>query len=343
MLPRLPVQPCSRGLCLSTTHRDAFGSDLGQTGSATGIQYGYDNSDNSLDTSSTSVSLDTTGYTFNTWSGSQLASGLGGVGANSAQVWKASDGSSQTWFVSTDSTDRRLWTSNDGVNWSFRGYNYDTDGGTVAITARYLGMAGGANSSTHTVTAAAAPVAKKDPYAQNLVLALPFRWVVLTMSALKFAVMARPKQSHHSAVVPRVVPKFYHSVQILWTKLLRCSKGVNANQSDYITRTGDADLAFGEGDFTVEFWFYPTSLVSNYVIFDNRHPTTGWPNSSNGFALVSNSSGTIHVYTGGGNLISADYAIQNQANQWHHIAVSRQDSFTSLFINGVRKEILLKT
>ena len=68
---------------------------------------------------------------------------------------------------------RRLWTSNDGVNWSFRGYNYDTDGGTVAITARYLGMAGGANSSTHTVTAAAAPVAKKDPYAQNLVLALP--------------------------------------------------------------------------------------------------------------------------------------------------------------------------
>ena len=73
------------------------------------------------------------------------------------------------------------------------------------------------------------------------------------------------------------------------------------------------------------------------MIFDNRHPTTGWPNSSNGFALVSNSSGTIHVYTGGGNLISADYAIQNQANQWHHIAVSRQDSFTSLFINGVRK------
>ena len=91
------------------------------------------------------------------------------------------------------------------------------------------------------------------------------------------------------------------------------------------------------GDFTVEFWFYPTSLVSNYVMFDSRHPTTGWPNSSNGFALIGNSSGTIHVYTGGSNFISADYAIQNQANQWHHISVSRQDSFTSLFINGEQK------
>ena len=317
---------------------DAFGSSLGQTGSATGIQYGYDNSDNSLDTSSTSVSLDTTGYTFNTWSGSQLASGLGGIGGNSAQVWKASDGSVKTWFVSTDSTDRRLWTSNDGVNWSFRGYNYDTDGGTVAITARYLGMAGGSNSSTHTVTAAAAPVVKKDPYARNLVLALP-------LSVGGFDDVSSEIRGHGSA---KAITSFSGSstggAEILTTQSKYYGRsyyavrgGVNSNQSDYITRTGDADLAFGEGDFTVEFWFYPTTLVSNYVIFDNRHPTTGWPNSSNGFALIGNSSGTIHVYTGGGNLISADYAIQNQANQWHHIAVSRQDSFTSLYINGERK------
>ena len=317
---------------------DAFGSDLGQTGSATGIQYGYDNSDNSLDTNSTSVSLDTTGYTFNTWSGSQLASGLGGVGANSAQVWKASDGSVKTWFVSTDTTDRKLWTSSDGINWSFRGYNHDTDGGTVAITARYLGMAGGSNSSTHTVTAAAGPVAKKDPYASNLVLALP-------LSVGGFDDISSEIRGHGSA---KAITSFSGSstggAEILTTQSKYYGRsyyavrgGVNANESDYITRTGDDDLAFGKGDFTVEFWFYPTELVSNYVIFDNRHPTTGWPNSSNGFALIGNSSGTIHVYTGGNNFISADYAIQNQANQWHHIAISREDSFTSLFINGQQK------
>ena len=72
-------------------------------------------------------------------------------------------------------------------------------------------------------------------------------------------------------------------------------------------------------------------------MFDNRHPTTGWPNSGNGFALIGNSSGTIHFYSSGSNVISADYAIQNQANTWHHIAVSRMDGRTSLFINGVRK------
>ena len=71
-------------------------------------------------------------------------------------------------------------------------------------------MAGGSNR-THTVTAAAAPVAKKDPYAQNLVLALPLS-VAGFDDVSKFVVMARPKQSHHSAVVKaditQMVPKF---------------------------------------------------------------------------------------------------------------------------------------
>ena len=129
-----------------------------------------------------------------------------------AQVWKASDGSVKTWFVSTDTTDRRLWTSNDGVNWSFRGYNYDTDGGTVAITARFID--GGSNSSTHTVTAAAAPVAKKDPYAQNLVLALP-------LSVAGFDDVSSEIRGHGSAKAitsfsgsPQMVP-FGHSVNTM--------------------------------------------------------------------------------------------------------------------------------
>jgi len=179
--------------------------------------------------------------------------------------------------------------------------------------------------------------AAKDPYARNLVLALPFNSTVADSSAdIRGYGTAKSIQTFVGSTsgggeISTTQSKYYGG------SFYAVRGGVNSNQSDYITRTGDADLAFGEGDFTVEFWFYPTSLVSNYVIFDNRHPTTGWPNSSNGFALIGNSSGTIHVYTGGGNLISADYAIQNQANQWHHIAISREDSFTSLFINGQRK------
>ena len=64
----------------------------GTTGPDIGtIQFGFDNSDNTFDTSSTSVTYNSSGLTYNTWSGSQLMSGLGGIGANSVQVWKTSN------------------------------------------------------------------------------------------------------------------------------------------------------------------------------------------------------------------------------------------------------------
>jgi hypothetical protein len=177
----------------------------------------------------------------------------------------------------------------------------------------------------------------KDPYARNLVLALPFNSTVNDYSdsvrgyGTKKDIQTFVGSTSGGAEISTAQSKYYGS------SFYAVRGGVNSNQSDYVTRINDPDLSFNQGDFTVEFWFYPTSLVSNYVMFDNRHPTTGWPNSGNGFALIGNSSGTIHFYSSGSNVISADYAIQNQANTWHHIAVSRMDGRTSLFINGVRK------
>ena len=319
---------------LKTT--DQFGATL----ESPSILFGYDNSDNSFDSSATSLTKDVTGYTFNAWSGSVLESSLGGSGANSAQVVKASDGSSVTWVVSTDSTDRRLWTSSNGTDWTSSGSNYDTDGSYVAITSVWLAWAGGANVSTTYV--ASAPEVAPDPYATNLVLALPMNGsnggttftdqsAAIKGSGSAKTITLYSGSSTGGAVTSTDQSNYYGS------SFYVVRGGVNANASDYITRTGDTDLSFGTGDFTVEFWFYPTSLVSNYVIFDNRHPTTGWPSSSNGFSVYGNSSGTIHFYSGGSNVISADYAIQNQANQWHHFAVIRNNGRTSLLINGETK------
>jgi len=149
---------------LKTT--DAFGA----APATPSILFGYDNSDNSFDTSGTSVTVDATGYTYNSWSGSQLGSALGGVGANSAQVVKASDGSIVTWHISTDTTDRYIFTSSDGQNWSSPGGYYDTDGSYVTVTSKWLAWSAGANVSTTTVSALAEGA--EDPYAANLVLAI---------------------------------------------------------------------------------------------------------------------------------------------------------------------------
>ena len=181
-----------------------------------------------------------------------------------------------------------------------------------------------------------------DPFAANLVLAVPMNGsnngttftdqsAAIKGSGSAKAITLYSGSSTGGAVTSTDQSNYYGS------SFYVVRGGVNANASDYITRTGDTDLSFGTGDFTVEFWFYPTSLVSNYVMFDNRHPTTGWPSSSNGFSVYGNSSGTIHFYSGGSNVISADYAIQNQANQWHHFAVIRNNGHTSLLINGETK------
>ena len=137
---------------------------LGDTGIVAGttttpdigtIQFGFDNSDNTFDTSSTSVSYNSSGLTFNTWSGSQLMSGLGGLGANSVQVWKSSNLVEVQWTISTDTTDRYIFTSSDGQNWTSPGSLYDTDTTPATVTSKYLATGAGANVSTVTVSGVA--------------------------------------------------------------------------------------------------------------------------------------------------------------------------------------------
>ena len=102
--------------------------------------------------------------------------------------------------------------------------------------------------------------------------------------------------------------------------------------SSYLYRTGDTDFDFGTGDFCVEFWYYPQNMVTNSVIFDNRHPTTNWPSSSNGFSLVHNAGGTIFSYSGGSQIIA--HSNKLTANKWHHIAYTRDSGTERLFVNG---------
>lgn len=132
------------------------------------IQFGFDNADNTFDTNDKSIVYNATGLTYNTWGTAQLMSGLGGNGANSVQVWKTSNLSSVLWRLSTDTSDRYIFTSDDGINWIGRGILNDTDTAPVSVTSKWLATGAGANVSTLTVTGSTGGTNYSNRWAANV-------------------------------------------------------------------------------------------------------------------------------------------------------------------------------
>ena len=105
---------------------------------------------------------------------------------------------------------------------------------------------------------------------------------------------------------------------------------------DYIDLADSNDWDFGTSDFTVEFWYRPTSNPSNAEIFGQR---TG---SGYGPLIISRaSSGTLSVYASSTNInwLGASALLASSTtlslNTWYHIAVTRRDGIFFLFVDGV--------
>ena len=104
------------------------------------------------------------------------------------------------------------------------------------------------------------------------------------------------------------------------------------------TSVTSAGFAFGTGDFTVEGWVYPTSLVSGAGIIGSW---TGTAATSNWIVThgVTNTSALRLITCNAGTTINA--AVESSAgalvvNVWQHIAVVRISGSISMYVNGVR-------
>jgi hypothetical protein len=89
-------------------------------------------------------------------------------------------------------------------------------------------------------------------------------------------------------------------------------------------------LQFGTGDFTIEMWYYPTTLTGGGAdaLYDSR------PTSTNGayLSIFRGTGNDMSLFVNNGTRLVCSVLINS--NSWNHIAVTRTSGTTRIFVNG---------
>ena len=98
---------------------------------------------------------------------------------------------------------------------------------------------------------------------------------------------------------------------------------------DYIAiAEASGSFTFGTGDFTIEFWLYPSNLTGTAIIAE-------WRNAAGGgqFITLYRDGSTLYFFESS-NRITGTSALTNTVFQ--HIALSKGSNLTRLFVNGIQ-------
>jgi hypothetical protein len=114
-----------------------------------------------------------------------------------------------------------------------------------------------------------------------------------------------------------------------WSGSVLGGSGYFDGTGDYLSAGTNAAFAVGTGDFTIEFWVYPTAFSGTYTgYFTTR---TG----GQGFDIqILNSSATLMLGNSTGAIISANNVLS--LNTWQHVCAVRSGTTNSLYVNGTR-------
>jgi hypothetical protein len=111
---------------------------------------------------------------------------------------------------------------------------------------------------------------------------------------------------------------------------------------DYISSPSTSDLAFGTGDFTIEFWMYSSDVSSatQRGVFQTSDTAGGLKTTyTTGVLLAQGLNGSTANLNGGlcvnvcGTFLGSSVAVVS-VNTWYHIAIVRNSGTSTLYVNG---------
>jgi len=97
--------------------------------------------------------------------------------------------------------------------------------------------------------------------------------------------------------------------------------------------TPPTGFGFGTANFTLEYWYYPTSYAETISMDFRPLGTTGFYPT-----MYLRATGVTSYYTNGSTLIQST-TTATPLNQWSSVALVRYNGFTKLYINGTQQGV----
>lgn len=147
--------------------------------------------------------------------------------------------------------------------------------------------------------------------------------------------------------LPKTVTAYGHAqISTAQNKFGGASAYFDGNGDDYLSVPNSADFNLSTGDFTFDFWVYPTVYPTNTKNFFVLSARAGVSNPSLTCKLTSLGKIAMGASSGTGlgtSIFSLTGVTNVPLNTWSHIAVIRNGQYFKCFINGVEDTALAYT